>query len=312
MIRRSWGKTMNTGIRRIGALAIGMVLIAFANGVMAAPAGLPQQMLPGYAPASPARGVASFSPPYRVQPPPRAARFGPPPYRAPYYGPMRRASNWPIPVSYRPIAPMPYARLPFNAYPGQMPRWAGYPAPVQGYGVRPLPHMAQGYPRHYPMRAWSYPQSPRMGTPTPYSRVAPVSYTRPWVAPRRAITPMPYRVYPYRQSGGRPVAPTPQSLPRQFAGRYQPYSRMPGGQPDYRFRPMPQPMMDQLQRAVPIRPMAAGYPGDYRFRQDRRLQGMAGRSVPPYQGWQMPAETMRRHEALAWDGTAQRLRRAAY
>jgi|GEM_PF-2108753 len=310
MIRRSWGKTMKIKFGRILAALFGLTLLSMGGGVFAAPAGVPQQMVPSYMPASPSRGVASFRPHYRPQPVRSMARLIHPANVPPhYYAPVRHAAGWPIPVSYRPIAPLPHPRFPPPyGYRGQARHGAGYPLPVRGYGVRPMPRMADGYPARPPVGAWGYPRSPQFRLPRPYPPMAPVHYRPPnWSMPR------PYRAYPNRQSYPLPVVPGPQAMPRRFAGRYQPYSRPPGGQPDYRFRPIPQPVVYQGFPVARTYPALPGFPANYRFRPGPRNPGLTRMpSAGSYQARQMPDRPIRRGEVLAWENTAKQFSRTVY
>lgn len=298
---------------KILSAVFGLALLSMGGGVVAGPAGLPQQMLPSYVPASPSRGVASFRPQYRVQPVRPMARYPHPVNVPPHYAPVRRhAANWPIPVSYRPIAPMPPPRFPPYGYRGAPPRWAGYPPPTGGYGVQPMPRMAYRYPSRPPVNTWGYPRPVQFRAQRPYPPMAPVYYRQPsWATPRRAVLPMPGTAYPYRQSNRYPV-PGPRTVQGQFAGRYQPYSRSPGGQPDFRFRPMPRSVAYQGYPTPDGYPAAPGYSPDYRFRQGPPNHGLGRTPVWSYQAWQMPDRPIRKGEVLAWHNTAKQFSRTAY
>ncbi len=271
---------------------VALALAGMAGGAFAAPAGLPQQMLPGYAPASPDRGVASFRPHYRMQPAQWMPRFARPGVRRPMHAPLPRAAAWPIPVSYRPIAPPP-PRMPRYGYPGQGPRWSAYPlpgqvpfpVPVRGYGVRPMPWTGYPYPSRPPIGAWGYPRPVPYRQRPAYPPVAPAFLPPPLrMPPAVAGAPPPYSGYPGRPWLRQPARPAPPAVAGQLARRYQPYAGYPGARRDYRFRPMPRSVALQGHPvAMPYRPGPA-YPRDYRFRQDPRFHPLVGQRMPtaPY------------------------------
>lgn len=304
---------MKIRFAKILSAVFGLALLPIGGGVFAGPAGLPQQMLPGYVPASPSRGVASFRPRYRAQPVRPMARYPHPVNVPPHYAPVRHAGSWPIPVSYRPIAPRPHPRFLPYGYRRASPRWAGYPPPTGGYGVRPMPRMprmAYGYPTRPPVNTRGQLRPVQFRAQRPYLPIAPVYYRQPsWATPRRAVLPMPGMAYPQRQSNRYPV---PRAVPGQFAGRYQPYSRSSGGHPDFRFRPMPRSVAYQGYPVAGGYPAAPGYSPDYRFRPGPPNPGLARMPVSPYQARQMPDRPIRRGEVLAWHNTAKQFPRPAY
>ncbi len=289
----------------------------------AAPAFVPQQMLPSYAPASPSRGVAGFRPHYRYQPIRPVVRYASQanlPYRP---IPARYASAWPIPVNYRPAMPAPRPRLPYYGYRGQMPRWVGYPPPTvgRGYAMPPMPRTAYRYPWPTQTGAWGYPYPRQFRPQYAYPPVAPVNYRPPtWTPPRRAAVPMPYNRYQARPGAVRPVTPTPQVLPTHLAGRYQPYAGRPSIRPDYRFRPVPQAVAYQPYPTAWRYPTRPVYGVDQGFRTDPRLSALARAPVGAYPVWYAPrssqgatgARPIRREETLAWGDTAARFRHPAY
>ncbi len=315
---------MHIKFRWILSAVVGLTFVSMAESLLAAPAGLPQQMLPSYVPASPSRGIASFRPHYRFQQMRPMTRPAHPVNLPPHYAPVRRAAAWPIPVSYRPIVPMPRPRLlPPYGYRGQVPPWLGYsPRPAGRYGMPPMPHVANAYPMRPPVGRWAYPRPPQFRGPRAYPPIAPVGYRQtdrrgPWGGMR----PMPYTGYPGSRPFQRPVMPAPRALPWQSAGRYQPYSGLPGGRQDYRFRSIPLPMALQGNPVAKVYPISPAYPRDYRFRQDQRhhpLAGMPARQLSdrawqarPYSGSDT-ARPIRREEWLAWDNTAPQFRRTGY
>lgn len=305
---------MKIRFRWILAALAALPLISIGGGVFAAPMGVPQQMLPGYVPASPSRGVASFRPRYRSEPVWPMARSGQPGNVRPFHGPVRRAGNWPIPVSYRPMVPRPQPRFaPPYGYRGPVPRWTGYPLPVRGYGPQPMPRMAYGYPARPAVGVRGYPQARQFRPRSPYPPVVPARYRQPnWTMPRSTRMPPPYTGYPQRQAYPTRFLPVPPAMPGRFAGRYQPYAGLPGGRPDYRFRPMPQP---QAYRGYPLtagRPAVPAVPPNYRTWQGPGEAGPARRPAAPYQAWQMPDRPIRQAEVLAWENTVKRFPRVAY
>ncbi len=295
------------------ALAV-LPLLPVAGSVFAAPAGVPQQMMPSYVPASPSRGVASFRPRYRAQPVRPMARFAPPGNIPPSHAPVRRVGNWPLPVSYRPMMPPPRAVPPYG-YGRQAPRWAGYRPPVRSYGVRPASQPVYRYPARPPVGVRGYPQAGQFRPRPPYPPMTPVGYRPPgWAMPGRTFMPRPYNSNPRRHAYPVRSMPAPRAHPGRFAGRYQPYSRGPGGRPDYQFRPMPQPVayrpypMPGRYGAMPGRYGAARLaPPDYRALPLPRQRAPIRHPAGAYQARQMPDRPISRGELLAWRSTAQRL-----
>jgi hypothetical protein len=278
---------------------VGLTLAGMAGGVFATPAGLPQQMLPSYVPAAPGRGIASFRPHYRMQPVRQLPHFVRPGVRPPVYAPLPRAAAWPIPVSYRPIAPLPTPRMPRYGYPGQGPRWAAYPlpVPVRGYGARPTPWTWYPYPPRPPVGAWGYPRPAPYRQRPAYPPVAPAFHPPPfWIPPAGAGAPPPQFGYPGRPWFRQPARPAPRAVAGPLAGRYQPYAGYPGARPDYRFRPLPQAVAFQGQPVATAYRPGPAYPWDSRFRQDPRFHPprfhpLAGQRMPtaPYRYGQHPA-----------------------
>lgn len=294
-------------------------LIPVAGSVVAAPVGVPQQMMPGYVPASPSRGVASFRPRYRPQPVRPMARFAPPGNIPPSHAPVRRVGNWPLPVSYRPAVSAPRAMPPYG-YGRQAPRWAGYRPPVRHYGSRPVSRPMYRYPARPPVGVRGYPRAGQFQARPAYPPVVPMGYRPPnRIVPGRAFTPRPYHGYPRQQPYPVRSMPVPRALPGRFAGRYQPYSSGPGGRAGYQFRPMPQPV---AYRAYPMPGRYGVMPGrygaarlaqpNYRGRPVPRQSSQVRRPVAAFQARRMPDRPISRGELLAWRNTAQRLPGAAY
>lgn len=290
-----------------------LLLVSAAGAVFASPVGVPQQMMPNYVPASPSQGVASFRPHFRAQPLRPAARFAPPGRVPPAHAPVRRAGNWPLPVSYRPMLPPAPRYAPPYGYRGPAPRWAGYRPPMRNYAVPAAPRMVYGYPARPPVGVQGYPQVRQYRPRLPYPPMVPVRYRQPnWTVPGRASMPRAYHGYPQRQAYPAGPIPGPRALPRRFAGRYQPYSRVPTGRSNYQFRPMPRPAayrgypMPQRYGAAPF---AAP---NYRSRPDPRQAGQVRRPMGSYQAQQMRDRPMSRGELLAWRNTAQRFPGSVY
>ncbi|MCW8907914.1 MAG: hypothetical protein OQL28_11755 [Sedimenticola sp.] len=331
---------MSRMIQKSLMLLAGLSALVVAAGTTqaAAPMVMPQQMAPAFAPAAPGQGVAAFRPRFRpqfVNPRNGFGRYGMPQGR---YA-VRRASAWPIPVSYRPPVRMPPPRYPMAAPPRQIAYWpgafpgqqrqAGYPRFAPAYRGSPGPRMAYPGPRQMDPRAYVRP-APGMMRPgyRPMPQIAygsapsvrPVQGYRPqqrgggfYSPPRRSMTPVRYwrppggmlpppmmhSPYPGRQQWRRPVPPPPQAAPGRYAGRYQPFNSPLRGQPNYRFRPMPRPFV--AQRAD--RASRPNPPAHYQYPHNRWSGNRPSGQVQsgPWAGG--PASRLpipRREDTLAW------------
>lgn len=301
---------MKIGFRWVSAVLFALPLISLGGDLFAAPAGVPQQMLPSYVPASPSRGVASFRPHYRSLPARPMTRFRHPANRPP----VRSAGSWPIPVSYRPVVPVPQPRYPAPyGYRGRGVQWTGQPLPVRGRGVRPMRWMAYNQPARPPLGVRGYPRSGRFSPWRPDRPMLPTRYRQPnRMMPRPSLMPRPYPVYPHRQAYPVRSMPRPALAPGRFAGRYQPYSGVPGSRPNYRFRPMPQRVAYQGYPVMPGYPAAPPVPAGYRFWQGPGNPGTAARSAGAQLAGRLPERPIRRGEVLAWQNSARQLPRMTY
>lgn len=293
-------------MRQIFAILTGLsILPLFVGNASAAPAGVPQYMIPAYMPASSVRSVASFRPRYRPQQPIRYL----PPVNTPGYGrpsagyyPVRRAVAWPLPVSYQPIARW---APPPQVYPWIRPRYPVAPGPLPGYQARPMPRMAYGQP--YPRRAMPWGgAAPAYAYPAyrGYRPPMPVNYRHPaWMPPIRSAMRPPVYGYPQPQIT-RPAMPLQQPMPAQLA-RYQPYYNHPAAPQSYRFRPAPSAVAYQGSPVSAPYPYRPGYPANYNFRPDFRNPNVARAPWEPYamraaHGSYPKSFTVRQNETLAW------------
>ena len=276
----------------------------FSGQAIAAPYGLPQNMVPAYMPASPSQGVARFRPHYRMQQP---VRYLPPRYVAQrgmapvQYRPVRRAVAWPLPVSYRPIAQAPRSPMGAQFYPRMRQAAHPYPVAMPGYQGRPMPRMAYDYP--YAQRPM-----PRRGAPPAHRGFsghrypAPANYRPPnaWIPPVRSAMRPPVYGYPQLQ---RPSQLVQQSMPGRVA-RYQPYNNRNGSHQNYRFRSVPPTMAYQSPPVLLPNNPRQGYPMNYRYRPDLRYPyAISGQRAYPFRSapvYYPERITARQNNALAW------------
>lgn len=275
----------------------------FSGQLVAAPTGLPQNMVPAYMPASPSQGIVRFRPQYRMQqpmrylPPRHIAQHGPVPVQ---YRPVRRSMAWPLPVSYRPIVLAP--RPPVGRYNAPWSRNGQYrhPAARQAFQSRPVTRVINRHPYAQRPIQWRG-QPPVYNGYRGYRPPMPANYRQPapWGVVRSAMY-APVYGYPQPQIS-RNTLQVDRAMPKRLV-RYQPYSPRPGAPLNYSFRPSPATVMNVPRPGFQQYPQLRGYPFRYQYRPNLRYP-VAAQQVHPVRtvpGRYSENLAYRSSEAVAW------------
>ncbi|MCW8945217.1 MAG: hypothetical protein OQL27_10625 [Sedimenticola sp.] len=293
-------------LTQVFAILAGLGAVSLFSGpLVAAPSGLPQNMVPAYMPASPSQGIVRFRPQYRLQQPPmrylpssrHVAQHGRVPVQ---YRPVRRSMAWPLPVSYRPIVQAP--RPPVGRYNTPWSRYGQYrhPAARQFFQGRPVARVISRYPYAQRPMPWRG-QPPVYSGYRGYRSPVPANFRQPapWGAVRSAMY-APVYGYPQPQIS-RNTGQVNRAMPRRLA-RYQPYFSRPGVPRNYNFRPSQATVMNVPRPGYQQYPPLRGYPVRYQYRPDLRYP-VAARQVYPAQmvpGRNPENFAYRSSDAVAW------------